>query len=82
MLRHSLLADLLHECQQTRDLAIICKDGQLTCNSFLFSAIFRGFNRIIVDSVGDTEFTECTRSVRVTVSAQLKLNVYKWRLSS
>ena len=53
MLRHSLLSDLLHECQQTRDLAIICKDGQLTCNSFLFSAIFRGFNRIIVDSVGD-----------------------------
>ena len=46
-LRHHLLSDMLKECQMTQDLIIICRDGQLTCNAFLFSAVFRGFNRII-----------------------------------
>ena len=46
-LRHHLLSDMLKECQMTQDLVIICRDGQLTCNAFLFSAVFRGFNRII-----------------------------------
>ena len=41
MLRHSLLADMLHECQQTKDLTVVCRDGHISCNYLLFSAIFR-----------------------------------------
>ena len=53
-LRHNLLSDMLEACQVTRDLVIICRDGQLTCNSFIFSAVFRGFSRILESSGEDT----------------------------
>ena len=52
--RHSNLSEILEECQRTRDLVIICRDGQLTCNSFIFSAVFRGFSRILESSGEDT----------------------------
>ena len=54
-LRHGQVSDILKECQKTRDLVIVCRDGQLTCNSFIFSAVFRGFNRILDSSGDDTK---------------------------
>ena len=53
-LKHSQVSDILEECQKTRDLVIVCRDGQLTCNAFIFSAVFRGFNRILESSGEDS----------------------------
>ena len=53
-LKHSQVSDILEECQKTRDLVIVCRDGQLTCNAFIFSAVFRGFHRILESSGEDS----------------------------
>ena len=53
-LKHSQVSDILEECQKTRDLVIVCRDGQLTCNAFIFSAVFRGFNRLLESSGDDS----------------------------
>ena len=42
-LKHNLLTDVLEEMQNHKDLRIFCRDGQLSCNGFLFATTFPAF---------------------------------------